>query len=333
MIHNLFIVKSPIQIINSIEAVNNFNLKHNILVILNDGSSKNSNQMEKIIKWISWDKIIRIEDSGKTKIFQYVKLIYNLKKYKFNHMFFGEFGSIHKALLANLDKEIVYYLDDGIGTYTDYKISIESNKPNKYNFKEIRFAFFNLKVKIKDTINLFTYYDDIKSSKRLIIKNKLNYLKSTKLKELNQTEDIIILGQPIENLINDDVYVNFIKSIKFKYKNKKIIYMPHRGEDKNQIDSIKKLEDTFFEFRENDIPIELYFLEYKILPNTVLSFCSTALTTLELIYNIPNILSVEIPKNLTNNINNYNLHLVGYYKKLKDKNLLKFEDLEYIDNN
>ena len=329
MIYNLFIVKSPLQLINSIEAISHFKLKNNVVVLLNDGSELNTKQMEKLLTWHDWKKIIRVKDNKKSKFFKYIKLIKELKKHQYNYMFFGEFGSIHKAIIPNVKKEKLFYLDDGFGTYYDYNEIILTKKYNKFSLRQLRFALFGYKIKIKESINLFTYFGDIKSSNRLVVKNSLNYLKTNFLSNIKTTDEVIFLGQPIENLIDDETYIRFVKAIIKKYKDRNITYMPHRGETKEQIQKVKSLQNNYFKFRENSIPIELYFLEKKFIPNTVLSFCSTAMTTLNIIYDIPNILSIEIPKDLMSHKENYELILKTYYSKLNQNQILKFEDLSF----
>jgi len=48
-----------------------------------------------------------------------------------------------------------------------------------------------------------------------------------------------------------------------------------------------------------------------------------------IIYDIPNIYSIEIPKYLLKNTSNLNDALINYYKNIEISRLIKFDDLGY----
>lgn len=77
---NLFIVRSPLQIINAIEAVHNFNLTDNTLVLIHNRSITNTEQMKDLLNLIKWEEIIHVEESYGSKFFKYISLIKQLKK-------------------------------------------------------------------------------------------------------------------------------------------------------------------------------------------------------------------------------------------------------------
>ena len=124
--NNLFILRSPLQIINAIEAIEQFKLKNNILVLIFNSLDTNTRQINELVSLHKWEQIIRLEDRSKSKLFRYVKLVKELKKYSFNYLYFGNLGTIQKILIANLKQDNVYLLDDGTSTimyYNNIKIS------------------------------------------------------------------------------------------------------------------------------------------------------------------------------------------------------------------
>lgn len=326
--NNLFIVKSPLQMINAIESISYFNLENNILITLNDGTINNTLQIEKMTSLYAWKKVLTIKDNRKSKFFKYIKLINQLRKDTYNYIFVGEFSTINKIILANTIKNKVFYYDDGVLTLSDYKNRILPNKINKYDYRELRFLLFGFSIKVIDKINMFSYFD-LELSERIIVKNNFSYFKENYLGHLKKTNDIYFLGQPFYILDSLDIYIRFITSIIKKYPKRKIIYMPHRAETKDQIKRIKELESDLFEFRKNILPIELYFMEIKTLPDTVISFRSSALDTLKLIYNISNILSIETPKSMIKNKVDYDTSLKIYYESLQSNQIIKFKDIEF----
>lgn len=325
---NLLIIKSPLQLINALEAIDYFKLKNNILVVLHDGSKENLKQINKLILYHEWQEVITVYDRKYTKFIQYLSLLNKLKKEKYNYVFFGELGIIQRMIVANTIKKELFYIDDGGSTITEYNNKIKHNKLNKYSLREFRYLLFGFKIKINDTINLFTYYD-LEPLNNKIIKNNLSFFKTNYINKLEKSDDVYFLGMPIENVMNINVYIKFLQSIILKYPSQKIIYIPHRREDFSQKNLIRELVNSRFEFREISTPIEIYYFENNILPSTVLSFFSTALKTLKILYDIDNIHSVEINRDLLIDKSKYDISLKEYYNNLKENEIIRFEDLNF----
>lgn len=281
---NLFIVGTPLQLINAIEAIKHFKLSNNILVVVHRSLEANRIQMNKLRDLYQWEKIIDIEYSHHTSIFKYINLVKYLKKYSYKYIFISKLEVVPKIVIPNVTKEKVFLLDDGVLTISIYENQIKKNKINKYNFKELRFLFFGLKIKIKDKINLFTYFDLKPTDSIEIIKNELNFLKETYLEGAKRNDDAIyFLGHPSGKYTSDDDYVESVFNLLKQYS-KKIIYIPHRGESKKMKDIFSSVDNPLFDFREINMPVELYFLENKIYPSHVIAYFSTALITLNMIY-------------------------------------------------
>lgn len=330
---NLFILKSPLQIINAFEAVAHFNLSNNIFVLIYTDSLANENQMREIINSTSTHdiKVIHVKKEFKSKFLKYVKLIKEFKKDKYNYIFLGEIGKFHKVLLANIKKEKVFLLDDGAGTVSFYNETIKTGKYNKYKFKEIRFLIFGLKVKVKDKMNLFTYYDLEPVHGVEVIKNRLTNLKKSYQKENIQDSDVIyFIGQPLDdaNIINVDIYKEILEKLIIMFQ-KKIVYIPHRFESDNLKKAISLIDDKLFEINNINKPIEVYFIEQKIYPKHIISSFSTALTTLGMIYEEANINIIKIPENDFNKTY-FNSYLREFYE-ISDKNkMITFKELGII---
>ena len=266
-----------------------------------------------------WDEIIDIEYSKSSSIFKYINVLKYLKKYRYKYIFISKLEVVPKIVIPNVEKEKVFLLDDGVMTISIYENNIKTNKINKYDFKELRFLFFGLNVKIKDKINLFTYFDLEPVSGMKITKNELNFLKDIYFKDAKkEDETIYFLGHPSSKYIDDDSYLNSLVELTKRF-NKKIVYIPHRGENKEAKDILLSMMDTgLFSIKDINMPVELYFLENKIYPSQVISYYSTALITLKIIYKECDISFIPIAK--SNDINNIlsNLYKIfikeGLYK-------------------
>lgn len=281
---NLFVIGSPLQFLNALEAINIFKPKNIILVVIYNNIINNINQLEAQIEKMNFDEIIKIYPSKIGKFFEYVKLVKYLKKYQYDKIFIGETGSAFRIILANVKKNKVFLLDDGTATIVDYDKKIKKNKLNTYNYRELRFLLVGLKLKVKDTINFFTYYELPFSSKVEIFKNKLEYLKKDFKNNNKDYSDIIFfLGQPLSIFSDKKEFNGCLENVIKKYKDKKIIYIPHRSEEKSLIDIVKSIDERI-EILDINQPIEQYFLNNGIYPKYVISYFSTALTTTRILF-------------------------------------------------
>lgn len=297
---NLFIVRSPLQIINAIEAVHNFNLTDNTLVLIHNRSITNTEQMKDLLNLIKWEEIIHVEESYGSKFFKYISLIKQLKKERYNYLFIGELGVSYKMIVANTKKEKVFLIDDGTATIMYYDRFIKHDRYNKYNFREIRFLFFGLNIKVKDKINLFTYFDLKPVHGNEVVKNRLIYFRSTYLFNIKKEKDVIyFIGQPADVFMDIDLYKESIEKLMIKY-NKKIIYIPHRSEKKEQVQAIMSMKNQNFEIYKPAMPIELYFLYSKLYPLYIISYYSTALVTLNMLFEESRIEYIKVAKNSIN---------------------------------
>lgn len=297
---NLFVVRSPLQLINSIEAVDYFKLKNNILVIIHNRSIVNKEQMKCLINMVEWEEVIHVEESYKSKFFKYLGVIKYLKKQPYKYVFVGELGISYKMIIANIRKEKVFLLDDGTATVDYYNKFIRQDKYNKYNFREIRFLFFGLKIKIRDKINLFTYFNLEPVNKNEVIRNELAYLRMNYLDEAKKDSDVIyFIGQTSEVFMNIDMYIKDIENLIIKF-NKKIVYIPHRSESKEQENAVLSIKSDLFTIKKLELPLELYFLYNNIYPLHIISYFSTALVTLSILFKECKAEYIKVSKNSIN---------------------------------
>jgi len=295
MMENLFIVKSPLQIINAIEAIEYFKLENNILLILHDDNKKNSLSMSNIAQMREWDIILHKKKVKKVKFLRDIFFIKKITRKKYHYVFTSHITTFHRLLLSNVSANRIIYLDDGIETIVRYKDSILKNNLNKFNVKYLKYLFFGLKFNICYPIHFFTYFDlqDFRNSK--IIRNDLKHFQKKYFQNMQEDEVTYILGQPLVKVgfLTQDDYFLAIDRIREK-KGGKIVYIPHRNEIISE--RLKSYEGENFELRDINMPVELYFLEQKIYPKEIVSFITTAFFTLHKLYSKTHMCYVYIPK-------------------------------------
>ncbi|KLE07044.1 polysialyltransferase family glycosyltransferase [Aliarcobacter butzleri] len=321
---NLFIINSPLQVLNTLEAIYKFELKNIIIVAIYNRSVKNIEQIETQLSKINCEEIIRFNPLKEGKIKGYVRLIKRLQKNIYEKIFTGEIEDYRfKAILANLEKEQLFVLDEGSATVSLYESTIKQNKINKFNLKSFKFLLYGLKINIKDIINFFSYYDFEPLKNGIVVNNSLEYLKKDfKKNEINYDNTIFFLGQPLFIFSNEKQFEDSLNKVVKSNKDKKIIYIPHR-EDKESLKIVKKI-DKNIEILELDKPIERYFLENGIEPKNIISFSSTALTTTKILFKNCN---VEYIKNRKPNLKLNDMKNLDFiYKYFEKSNIKEFKE-------
>lgn len=74
---NIFLVTSPFQLINAIEAKKKFNCKDNILILRDEKSNLGKSQIDYILSLDSWDHVIKLGRRNK-----FISLVFTIKKCK-----------------------------------------------------------------------------------------------------------------------------------------------------------------------------------------------------------------------------------------------------------
>tara|TARA_R110002072_G_C7974062_1_gene535130 strand:+ start:2345 stop:3334 length:990 start_codon:yes stop_codon:yes gene_type:complete len=302
---NLFIVRSPLQFLNAIEAREKFACNNTVLVLMFNTNIKNTEQMRSLLKVDEWNEIIEYDQQKIPRLKRFIAqatLVKTLKKQPYHYVFSGDFGTINQIIISNVKAEEIYLVDDGMAT-----IAIYNKIRNQHYFREqslsskmkfYRYKLAGLTYLIKQAINFYTIYE-IKSTDLIQVKyHEFNHLKSHQLQQCQHTELTYLIGQNMiqSGLMDADTYILYIKKIIANYSGD-IIYIPHRTEV--GIRELKKLESDRFTIKKSTGAIEIVLLNDGIYPAHIVSFFSSALFNLDKIFSKSNIDAVRIaPKDL-----------------------------------
>lgn len=298
--YNLHIARSPLQLINILEAIETMSLKNNILVIIDRKNQSNSSQIQAVLNAVDyeWEKIFTIKKSSKSNLFEYVKLIKEIKKLNYENILMGDIDTISNVVIANLKHDKVFLVDDGTSTLKRHEALLKNPKFSlQGKLKLLRFKLFGLKAFSKYQINFFTFFDLEQKSNELIIKNEFKNLKKKFHLSNNASNKVYILGQPLYNKeISEEDFILHLEKILDFYSDKEIVYLKHRYE--KPTDKILEVLNDRATIYENKYPIELDFLLKKEYPKHITGFFSTALYTLNMMYNEADIKAFYMDKSL-----------------------------------
>lgn len=275
IIKNLYIVESPLQVLNAFEAMHVFPANEHTLLVRYSDYSENDKQIKDTLKKLNLYTLASIKtitiNGEKKSVFDIIKLLFfrvffNFKSKQFTKIFLGNYGSKFMQFITPFRSSIIL-LDDGAGS-----INVQSEfTPTKFHDW---FTLFDLDPFPSQIITPNTYRELHK-----ILPNKFNQNKET----------VLFIGSKISEtgITAEENYLHLIKKIALRFSDKKIIYVAHRGESDlklQQLEKISNLKVTLL-----DYPIELLSIYGDITPSKIVSFYSTALITLSKIYDVETI--------------------------------------------
>ncbi len=268
---SLLFVESPLQLLNAYEAVSYFDIKNYSYIVRLSNNEASDKQIINLVKLLKIDKrnikYVHLRTTNRT-LYDYCQLLFYKYKYIFvkdiDKIFIGNYESgFFNLIIKQFSKESIILLDDGAKT-----LSIQSKLTNTKNY------------------NLFTMYEIKALQNQDIFINSYSEV-LTKIKELSiKKDEILFLGTKLSEvgIIKEEYYIKLIQNICNYHSDKTIVYIVHRGESQEKLDLIQKNENIVI--RQLDYPIELYGLYEKEIPFKVSSFYSTAILTMNKIYNL-----------------------------------------------
>jgi len=309
------IVSSPFQLICIKEYLFKYPTKNPIIIVLiyNEIEKKQLINLSKELD-LKFNFLIQ----GK-KILQYL-ILFKLKI---------KLGNIDKFIIGNYfsDPHIFLYnilkpkkcclVDDGLNSFRVMDSILEGQKNNLSFFKNL----FKKQFQYPEKLKFFTIFDFKKNKIKFNIDhNDFKYL-SGKIVKFKRSDSTYIIGQPFVEL-DILLFKDYILGLeKITNNNVKTIYIPSRKESDKNLAKIKNhLKITILN---TDLNIENYLIKNKIIPKKIVGFTSSALVSLNRIFNSKKnnigIKSYRPNKMINSTLNNYSFD--QFYNFLKNNNI------------
>jgi len=311
---SVFLVKSPLQILNAIEAKIYFGLHVDECVLVVMGDRKSQPQMLKLINdnW-QWAEIIILDYVGLlslnifylnnelpanadssflNKSFFNVYKLNKISKYVGNarYIFIGYERSEYMRHFVNITKnDMTVLLDDGVvtidiakersrGRCNDKKISLAKNI--KLNLKRFLQGLKDSKI---DSVCFFTAYDIEVHIKDKIIHHNYRYLRGNSC-GASRASLVYFIGAPLSEagIMSQKVYFEYLEKVKEYFKGFNVVYVAHRRESRENLNEIEA--KLGFQVRLFDYPVEYQIIKSGDKPGVIASFVSSVLDSCRLIF-------------------------------------------------
>lgn len=292
---NLYLVKSPLQLLNAIEASEQFEAQEEIIIIKYSENKKSNMQLANLLELKKWGQVIHIEHAkaGKSMIeeLKWIRKLSN-QSLSIEKIFIGDYRSNNYLVFAqNLNCKEIILLDDGTATFYIQEKFLKdkirfSNGFLVDTFRKVISKIMGLKTNFDKTIHLFSCYNLDPHPHQKIYKNKYSFMKRyIENEKLYLNDDLVLFigAKYIEaGWMEKKDYFESLKRVFDQYTNKKLLYVPHRGEDKDKLNELAEL--FHFEIKHYDTIIELGILQENNIPKTIIGFTSSALVNFHKMY-------------------------------------------------
>ena len=293
---SLFICRSPLQLLNCIEACEHFGLRDSHTVLVCAWRAERDRQlMQRLLDlYPHWSELYFFPLYPSKGQLPVMFKVFRGRRH-FAHLFVGDTTHLINLFLNKIGRfDAIHMVDDGTATtHRARQISEKTLHLQRKNFSyhnpavALLFARLGISSTFLYRAKLFTIYDiPHESLQSRIVRNQLKHCKS-QLKEKPKTDEIWFIGSNIrrEVLINPDDYDFFLDQVNQQINLSHVVYIPHRKEPDEYLEIISRRYDMKIRRLEDILEIEL--INAKTLPSAFISFGSSAIDTINMLIHPP----------------------------------------------
>ncbi len=293
---SLFICRSPLQLLNCIEASEHFGLRdsHTVMVCA-WRSDRDKLLMQRLLDlYQNWSELHFFSlYPSKCQLPVMLKVFHGRRD--FAHLFVGDTTHLINLFLNKIGRfDAIHMVDDGTATlYRSRQIAENTLHLQRKNFSyhHPTVASFFAKTGLSSTFlyraDFFTIYDLSQHSlQSRVTRNQLSYWKSRLLAK-PRSDETWFIGSNIrrEVLANEDDYDHFLEQLSKHIDLRRVVYIPHRKEPDEYLARVS--ERYGMEIRRLRDIIEIEMINAKSLPSAFISFGSSAVDTINMLIHPP----------------------------------------------
>lgn len=278
----LYVISSPLQLINAIEARERFPHSGEDVLLYIYRKQADLDSVSGILDK-QWAEIKYFSLSAFTRLFYPLLLRRLLEKNTIDRVYLGYPYNI-RAHIANVCDVETWLLDDGTFTlWLNEELSKASSELWKPPSIADRLLGRRVDLSYLNKIVLFTTYDIQTPQSQVVVRNDFSRIKS-QITEKPAGEEVLFIGTPVEGrmLPSLEHFLSAMKQVRAFYGQRKIVYALHRHEDEKLRQA--QLEPFGISTVRFNTPLEVACYERRDAPFEIASFTSSALGNLHDIY-------------------------------------------------
>lgn len=298
---NVFLVLSPLQLLNALEAKAHFGTQDNILVVLRHTTQGYPISMfKRVVNEADWKEVhyfstYEEERVARLKKYHWVYLSWlqqrRLTRFaktlgRVDGLFAGSYLEFTVRHFCNaLPHKTLYVLDSGTDTF------LVNKARGKTSFEATpswRTWLVNRLIGTRDhqaeRVTFFTVYGalDVRAGDQLV-QNHYHTFRE-RISVTTAGNEVWFLGEPlvINGYFGEAVYLDYLERIRRFYADKHFVYLPHSREQEADVQRIS--ERLGCEVRRYGLPVELALSRADPRPSEVASLICTALTNIHVMF-------------------------------------------------
>jgi hypothetical protein len=291
---NVFLVTSPLQLLNALEAQRHFRLPVEVcdLLLLVRGSPGNRQQLTRLVDASDWNRMHVVSRSRGNGFLDWLSMQKRLAAFgrgPVERLFVGNYLSeLQRPMVRKLAPRSVWSLDDGTATlWVDElrrKIGQCREETRLRLAPLLRRILFGVKDAHVDRLNYFTIYPVHPRPGEEVVKNTYERLRDLP-KSWQRIEEVYFLGEPYSEdkiMPSVEVYMHYLEDVREHFGDSPMVYLPHRREDAGKLKVIERgLGVTIKSF---GMPVEYALCKHGLRAACIGSFVSSALGNCQVIF-------------------------------------------------
>jgi hypothetical protein len=311
---NVYLVETPHQLLNAVEARHTLGLEDNLLLVLTLEEYPRE-AYEPLIAGDEWREVrflpTRIENRGAVARYlgdhpsERVRGYFNTYEYLqlrrlldwqastltgVENLFLGNYVRIYMRHFANMVRpRRLCLLDDGTVTLTIHALREQMHTGcGTYSLdaplfrKRLVTRLLGYRGRQAESLTYFTTYDLAMSNSDRIIRNEYRYFRQ-KAMSAAHSDEVFFLGMTmISEGCTDELYLECLEKVVRYFAGEKFVYVPHKCEPPERVERLRKA--LGLTIRRFDVPIEYQLCISGPLPKVLASFFSSALENCRVIF-------------------------------------------------
>jgi len=285
---DLYIIGSPLQALNAIEARAVFPAANATAVLVESVSNTSNQQIRSILESENWQEIRTLEIQQGRLRKRYANIaatVDALRATQIGRLFIGFYEDIFLHLAHSLPHQQVFLLDDGVATIS-LNYTRTGNRKHLFPipaWKQFVRRWFlqtadGMRLDPIDTLHYFTIYDRLVEDGRNLVQTHSMQRLASRRAMTSQSNQVWLLGLGSEPIFKrQELYLDAIERIVRSWWPTPVRYLPHRLESPLQVELIQR--HTGAEILHAGMPVELYLVQFDPVPAVVCSLVSSALYT------------------------------------------------------
>lgn len=309
---SFFLVKSPLQLLNAIEARHDYALNPQDCVLILMGDKKSQTQLQNMVRGgHGWGRVVALDEiqagqlpeesrsqevcASQERSKNSLGAIRALKSLAVNlgfveYIFIGDYANELMRHFANhLTYKELIVLDDGNATIKyaelrrrkgDIWSQVRFSKVFKLRLKRL---FLSLDDRPPPVVTFFTVYDIAVECNDRVRKNAYPYFRDMQ-KKTDSSNEVYFLGSPLveAEILDDDEFFWHLEQVKEYFSADQLVYVAHRRENQAKLSRIE--QECSIPVRHFDLPIEYQVAVEGPRPKLMSAFYSSALENCRMIF-------------------------------------------------